>query len=175
MGRLATLQIEGFPESLEPGKFRTIFIEEALRGADEMVELTQGAVKLVSPVVTGHLRDSWQAQDAVETSDGVLGIVSINEVSALVNENGTENNPFPPIDPRPALETWIQRKLGISDEKEIRSVAWRISRSISSRGLPSSANSSRKGAFSRAVAGLAPKFSSILDGVFSRTKQRFGI
>jgi hypothetical protein len=50
----------------------------------------------------------------------------------VVNYGRTPGMTMPPVD---ALTNWVRRKLQISDEKEIRSTAFAIAKSIEQRGI----------------------------------------
>lgn len=53
-------------------------------------------------------------------------------VYADVTEFGRTAGSFPPVDP---IQKWVKRKLGVRNEKEARSAAFAIARTIEQRGM----------------------------------------
>lgn len=97
----------------------------------EVLMLLERAIKKETPFGAGpiHLRDT--IHNAVSVSgQKVSGIVGTPLQHGEPVEMGTKPH-FPPIGP---IQHWVQTKLHIESEKESRSVAFLIARSISRRG-----------------------------------------
>lgn len=82
------------------------------------------------PVNQGILRQGVQAQISPMTDVEMVGRVFDPVAYAVPVEAGTTPH-FPPPGP---LQLWVRRKLGITDERRARSVAFLIGRAISQRG-----------------------------------------
>lgn len=102
----------------------------AMAEADAMIERE---VKELTPVGAsggaGGLRDSITSEQSVGP-EGVIGVVGTAMAHAIPVELGTKPH-FPPIEP---LEDWVRAKLGVREDREVRSAAFAIARAISHRG-----------------------------------------
>ncbi len=90
----------------------------------------KGAIQPETPVgVTGALRAGVQTS-ITGAATSIVGRVFDPVSYAIPVESGSRPH-FPPVAP---LQLWVRRKLGISDEREVRSVAFLIARKISRVG-----------------------------------------
>lgn len=110
----------------EPAKV----VHEELLGAVEFgVNVMQGAIVPLVPVDRGTLRNSIQ-----NTIQG-QGVEVIGRVfTPLAYGLPVELGAVPHFPPPAALEGWVKRKLGISDAREVKSVAFLVARAIARRG-----------------------------------------
>jgi hypothetical protein len=108
----------------------------------ELMELNS-----VTPSANGTLRRSMRNEESVGEF-GVVGLVGSSLSYAEPVELGTRPH-FPPVE---ALEDWVRVKIGLTDDKEVRSRAFHIARKISRVGT--------KGAFmfKKTMARLEPFF-----------------
>lgn len=107
-----------------------IMAEELVKATEEGLMVIQGAVLPLTPVDQGLLRGGFQTQILGEPA-GVLGRLFNPMAHALPQEAGAKPH-WPPL---AAIEGWVRRKLQVP-AGEVRSVAYRIARAISVRGLP---------------------------------------
>ncbi len=114
------------------GQAQKVVDEEMRQALNAGVLHLKGQIQPATPVgVTGNLRGGVQTSvtgEAVSLVGRVFDAVSY----ALPVEGGSRPH-FPPVAP---LQLWVRRKLGITDEREARSVAFLICRAISRRGTP---------------------------------------
>lgn len=103
--------------------------EEMLKAVTEADQLLEREVKDLTPTATGMSRAGIFSQEQ-PLPDGAIGVVGTAQPHMVYVELGTLPH-FPPVEP---LEDWVRVKLGISDEKEVHSVAYRIARKIAARG-----------------------------------------
>lgn len=77
------------------------------------------------------LNDTEKAKDSIsfKVKDNKLSIDGLLRVVVLVT--GRKGGKFPPVD---LIRGWVERKLGITDEKERNNVAFLISRKIAQEG-----------------------------------------
>ena len=131
--------------------------EELLGAITEMDALLLREVQEATPTAQGTLRAGMHSEESV-TEFGVTGITGSSLIYAQPVELGTRPH-FPPVE---ALTDWVRLKLGISDEREVRSVAFLIARKISRVGT--------KGAFMfrDAVKRLEP----VMEARFVRARDR---
>ena len=95
----------------------------------------QSAVRPLTPVFMGALRNSIQSQVKHEGPLNIVGVVGStlkSEVYPSVMEHGRKPGTMPPPD---ALERWVHIKLGVS-EKDAPGVALAVARKIKARGIP---------------------------------------
>lgn len=103
--------------------------QELLGAATEATMLLEREVKDKTPTASGVSRASIFSR--VQTLEsGTLGVVGTSLPHVAFVELGTKPH-FPPVQ---ALEDWVRQKLGISDQKQIHSVAFLIARKIAVRG-----------------------------------------
>lgn len=97
----------------------------------EALALLESAVKKGTPYGAGpiHLRDTVHGKVRVR-GQKVTGILGTPMEHGMPVEMGTKPH-FPPIGP---LEFWVEKKLGIEDEKQARSVAYAIAWKIKRKG-----------------------------------------
>jgi hypothetical protein len=97
----------------------------------EALMLLEAAVKKATPYGAGpiHLRDSETSAVKVRGSK-VVGVTGTPLEHGEPVESGTKPH-FPPLGP---IQFWVERKLGIYDEKQAKSVAFLVARAISKRG-----------------------------------------
>lgn len=103
--------------------------DELLRAMTEVDLLVQREVQEATPTAAGTLRSSIHSEETISAT-GVIGMVRSPLNYAEPVELGTKPH-FPPVE---ALADWVRIKLGISDEREARSVAFLIARKIASKG-----------------------------------------
>lgn len=108
-------------------------IDEELRAAvNSGLLIFKGQIQPLVPVgVTGQLRQGVSTSLAGEDVS-LVGRVFDPVAYAMPVEAGSRPH-FPPIGP---IQLWVRRKLGISGERESRSVAFLVARAISRRGTP---------------------------------------
>lgn len=92
-------------------------------------ELLVTEIKKHTPVNTGALRASIAFVPRGSPGEGILASPLIY---SSVMELGRRPGKFPPSAP---IQLWVKRQLGISDPKEIRSVAFLVSRKIARAGV----------------------------------------
>ena len=95
----------------------------------EAVKLVQAEVLDSIPLVTGISAKSITS-DIISSPAGVLGVVASSQASVVALELGTR----PHMPPVAALEPWVKAVLGISEPKEIKSVAFLVARKIARVG-----------------------------------------
>lgn len=134
--------------------------EELLAAVTEADLLLLRGVQERTPTATGLLRSSEHNVETVVEPFGVEGLVGSPLNYAQPVDLGTRPH-FPPV---AALMDWVKLKLGITDEKEARSVAFLVARKISKEGT--------KGAemFGQAFAAMEPQVRQIFD----MAQQRIG-
>jgi len=113
----------------QPGGPARVVHEELLTAMEYGVNVMQGAIVPLVPVDRGTLRNAVQNTIQGQGVD-VVGRVFNPMAHGLPVELGARPH-FPPAQ---ALLGWVQRKLGISDPREARSVAWLVARAIARRG-----------------------------------------
>ena len=94
------------------------------------VDVIEAAVVQRTPTNTGNLRQGW-GTDVQRGVSAVKGEVANPVEYALWAEKGRAAGKWPPADP---IEQWVKRKLQISNEREIKQVAFLIRRAIGKRG-----------------------------------------
>lgn len=121
-----------FPRGpLASGRGAAIIDEELRLALRASVEMARNQIVPRTPVNTGVLRHGVQTQIAlVGEPVQMVGRVLDPVAHAVPVEEGTRPH-FPPRGP---LELWVRRKFDISDEREVRSVAFLVARAISRRG-----------------------------------------
>lgn len=160
------------PSGLEKGAPAQIVREEAMRTVGELLIITKNRMQQESQFGgTNALRTGWTIRGPrFETAiGGVAGEVGNPTVQALVIDEGAKPH-FPPVGPNPALGTWIRRRLGITNPREIRRKAFVIGRAIQRRGLP--ARTSQKGKFTRTFRALGGVIAAFLGDMNARIKKR---
>ena len=153
-------------KSIPPGIVDTapfeIIERESLRAVAEAGILTRDVMVLTTPFGgTGLAGDSWQLIPArVDAPGRYLGGTVTSSTAALVLEEGATYSPGrkPPAS---RLTVWVRRKLGITDEKKIRSVSHAVANAIARRGLPGPGRSEK--IFSAAFEEIRPKIEAIMD------------
>jgi len=91
-------------------------------------ELLVSQIKKLTPVDTGRLRAS-----VVFLGRGPdKGVLASPVVYSSVMEYGRRPGKFPPPGP---MQLWVRRKLRISNQKDIRSIAFLVSRKIARAGI----------------------------------------
>lgn len=105
--------------------------EELLRAMWAAVQHLEAEVKERTPTAHGTLRASVFGEARIEP-DGVLGVVGSPLLHAPYVELGTKPH-WPPVD---ALVDWVRVKFGVSEETELRRVAFLVARKISVSGTP---------------------------------------
>lgn len=114
------------------GQASKVVDEEMRRALNAGVLHLKGAIQPETPVgVTGALRAGVQTSITGEATS-LVGRVFDPVSYAMPVESGSRPH-FPPVGP---LQLWVRRKLGITDEREVRSVAFLVARAISRRGTP---------------------------------------
>ena len=131
--------------------------EELLGAITEMDLLLQREVQEATPTAQGTLRAGMHSEESV-SEFGVTGLVGSSLSYAEPVELGTKPH-FPPVE---ALTDWVRVKLGISEEREIRSVAFLIARKISRVGT--------KGAFM--FRDTLKRLEPVLDERFGKARDR---
>lgn len=102
-------------------------INTALRGAGEYAS---AEVAKATPVgVTSFLRRAWAVDH--RPRELMVRVVNIEEYGPVLEGGRRPGKRFPPVF---AIQLWVKRVLGISDEKEIRSVAFLVGRKIARHG-----------------------------------------
>ncbi|KKL06863.1 hypothetical protein LCGC14_2591770 [marine sediment metagenome] len=158
-------------KSIPPGIVDTapfqIIERESLRAVAEAGVLTRDVMTLTTPFGgTGLTGDSWQLiQARIDAPGRYLGGAITSNTAALVLEEGAN---YPPGRKPPAsrLTVWVRRKLGIADEKKIRSVSHAVANAIARRGLPGPGRSDK--IFSAAFEEIRPK----IEAIMGRASQR---
>jgi hypothetical protein len=157
------LDVQGWAE-LEAAwqKAPQIVREELTRATDMATSLLQAATQSMTPTgVTGHLRASILAQDAVVLNEQVIGVVGTSIAYAAPVELGTRPH-FPPVE---ALEDWVRARLNVKPE-EVRGVAFLIARKIAAHGTPAI------GMFHRAFAAQRAKVMQMYEDARLRIRDR---
>lgn len=103
--------------------------EELGKAVNGATLVFKGTIQPLSPINTGILRQGVQTSITGSGTE-IVGKVFDPVAYAMPVEMGSRPH-FPPIAP---LQLWVRRKLGITDERESRSVAFLIARAISKRG-----------------------------------------
>jgi hypothetical protein len=111
------------------GTASKVITEELDRAMNSSVLHLKGQILPIVPVNSGILRQGV-ATSVTGESVAMVGRVFDPVAYALPVELGSRPH-FPPIAP---IALWVRRKLGISDEREARSVAFLIARKISRVG-----------------------------------------
>ena len=158
-------------KSIPPGIVDTAPFEiverNSLQAVAEAGVLTRDVMALETPFGgTGNSAQSWQLIPPRVDQPGryLSGAVS-SSPAVLVLENGAD---YPPgrRPPPSRLTTWVRRKLGISDEKRVRSVAHAVSNAIARRGLPAPGREEK--IFEKAFEEIRPKIQVIMDRAANR-------
>jgi len=105
-------------------------LDELERTMDRTVDNLVAAVSQRTPKNTGNLQQSW-SKDVQRGVSAVRGEVATPVPYAPYVEKGRGPGGWPPRD---AIEKWVERRLQITDEKEIRRAAFLIRRSIAEKG-----------------------------------------
>ena len=108
------------------------------KNADEFIETAvlylQAEVKQRTPVgvhgAEGGLLSTILTEVFDKGTPHIKGIVTSNSAYALPVEKGTKPH-MPPTDP---IKLWVQKRLGIEDEKESRQVAFAIAMKMKKKG-----------------------------------------
>lgn len=122
-------------------KYQAVVVEESKRAINKSTLQLRETMVLASPFGgTSLLKQSWITRPArVLTGRKVRGrVVAKGSVAANVIDKGARPH-FPPVGApgtTPALGIWILRKLGITDDRQIRKTAFAISRKFRRRGIP---------------------------------------
>ena len=114
---------------LQKGAAGKVVHDELLQAMEVGVNLMHGAVVPLVPVDRGTLRNGVQNEIQGQAVD-LTGRVFNPLLHALPVETGAK----PHWPPAAALEGWVKRKLGISDPREAKSVAFLVARAIARRG-----------------------------------------
>lgn len=114
--------------------FPEIFADEGKRFMTVAVEKILGTWQANSPVDTSAYRASETAGVAQTSPMVITGTVSSPLAYAPVIEEGRRAGARQP--PSGALMSWVARKFGLTDPRQIRSVAFLVARAIGRRGLP---------------------------------------
>jgi hypothetical protein len=119
------------------GEGSQIVQEQLVADTEYAVNAILGAVVPETPVgATSALRGAWQTKvDVLGSKFDVLGTVFNPMGYAVVRERGRR----PGWPPREPIEYWVRRKLGISGDKEVRSVAFLVARKIARVGTTGAA------------------------------------
>lgn len=114
--------------------FPEIFADEGKRFMTVAVEKILSTWQANSPVDTGAYRASETA-GVEQTGPAIItGTVSSPLAYAMVIEEGRRAGARQP--PSGALMSWVARKFGLTDPRQIRSAAFLVARSIARRGIP---------------------------------------
>jgi hypothetical protein len=144
------------------GQGSQVVDEELRRGMNAAVLIAKGEIVPQVPVgATGLLRQGI-ATEVTGEAQSLTGRVFDPVAYAAPVEEGSRPH-FPPVG---ALEVWVRRVLGISDEREAHSVAFVIARAISRRGTP--ARRFFAGAYER----IKPRVLGLFEQANSRIAQR---
>lgn len=116
---------------LSTGGAGAIVDDELRLGVEAGVQLGRNAIVPLVPVNTGILRQG------VQVSVSGSGVERVGRIfNPIGHAPPVEHGSRPHWPPRGPLELWVRRKLGISEAREVRSVAFVIARAISRRGTP---------------------------------------
>ena len=184
-----SLDFDGLPEALEPGRIADVIREEAMRAVNEGTVILKNGLVSASPFGgTNTLRTGWQIVPAVASPGFVRGAVTNATVQAAVIEEGAPPH-RPPVD---ALRIWILRALprrlapfvvktvkgkktrrpaNLGDPRDVARIAFAISQAIEARGLPSR-EGKPKGFFSRVFRSLEPRVTARMDAMARRITER---
>lgn len=161
-------------------KYRDLVLEESLRGVNEADLIVREQMIEASPFGgTGLLKQSWTTRPALVLGANKVGgrVVAKGSVSANVVEGGAKPH-FPPVGSggsSSALGTWIRRKLGQTDPKQIRKTAFAISSTFRKHGIPTrnGGRVSPKRIFSIAFKKNTGRIVGVMKSMMSRIGQRF--
>ncbi len=111
---------------------------ESIRGINESTLAIRERMIERSPFGgTGELRESWQSEPAKNVEfrkvSGRTVSLGAGGIKALSIDQGAKQH-FPPIDPVPALDIWIRRKLGITNNRKVQRAAFKIGQKFKRRG-----------------------------------------
>jgi hypothetical protein len=165
------MEFDPIPEEIlgvVPGR---IMEQESLRAIEEAAVLTRNTMNLATPFGgTGLTAESWQLVNAHEERPRrfVGGAVTSN-VAAIVLEKGARYSGVKRPPPS-RLAVWVRRKLGITEEKAVKSASEAISRAIAKRGLP--APDREKGIFKKAFKEIEPPITAIMNRAAARIAER---
>jgi hypothetical protein len=112
------------------GTAKAVSAQETRVAMEGSVLMLQGAIQPITPVNMGVLRGGVQTSIG-GTPVNLVGRVFDNVPYAMAVEHGRKPGKQPPTQ---SLMLWVRRKLGISDEKQARSVAFLVARKIGQRG-----------------------------------------
>lgn len=130
MAALATIELSGMDAVLEAFKRAPDMVREELLRAATTVDLwLLGEVKEAMPTATGLTRASLFHRETA-LPEGAIGVVASAQPHVVYVELGTKPH-WPNMQ---ALRDWVRIKFGLTEEKEIRSVAYLVGRKISLRG-----------------------------------------
>jgi hypothetical protein len=104
---------------------------DAVLAVDEAVKTWKRQASARTPVgVSGDLARTFST-NVVKGQRAIKGELTNPMIYALPIEKGRRSRKMPPPD---HLELWVRRVLGLSDDKEVRSVAFLVARAIGKRG-----------------------------------------
>jgi hypothetical protein len=167
------MEFKGLPEFLQGNVAENIMRDERIKAVTTASALLENRMKAVSPNSTGRLRDSWQIMKTVDNGKTTTGGTKTSVNYALVWDNGTEKNPFPPMEGEPALGSWIRKELGLSgakSQRDMRSMTFIIGRAIKARGLPS--DPSKKGIFTNAFNAMESTLRAVQEAMIANIIRR---
>lgn len=137
--------------------------EELLAAMTEADAKLEAQVKELAPRgATGDLQRSVIGQERAVGPFGVEGLVASPLNYAPPVELGTKPH-FPPVE---ALIDWVKAKLGVTGDKEARSVAFLVARKISRRGTKGQAM------FEGALEHMTPEINAVFEAAQARIADR---
>lgn len=135
-----------------PGMTRLEAEQKVRRAAESGVSAGLDIIKAKVIDLTPRYTGKMQSYIFTRQPEPLSGFVYTEGVVPMVHEKNAVWSKFPPIAP---LQGWVQKKLGISDEKKSKSVAFLIARKIRTRGLTLPNKEGKGQMFARARAAMA--------------------
>lgn len=159
-----TVQIKGLEEAVKTFQNADKIIQrEFTRAMDASTKALEGNARKLAPVgVSGEMRASITSEVRPIGTAHVEGRVGSPLPYALYVEEGTKPH-YPPLAP---LMLWVQRKFGVSDERQIFITARAIQRKIGTVGTPA-----RK-FFEAAFETTEPRINAYFDIALSKIVER---
>jgi hypothetical protein len=137
--------------------------EELLKAMTEADAKIEAQVKELAPRgASGDLQRSVIGQEREVGPFGVEGLVTSPLNYVVPVELGTKPH-FPPVE---ALIDWVKAKLGVTGDKEARSVAFLVARKISRRGTKGQAM------FEKTLEHMTPEIHAIFGAAQDRIAER---
>lgn len=170
MAQVFSIKLEKFPTVLEPGVAAQRIRDLSITTVNRVGVIVRGSQIRVAPVVTGlsNLKSAFINIPAQVIGNRVQGAVVASSPIPNIIDKGAKPH-FPPVGPdpekEPALGPWIRRKLSISDDKEVRAIAFKIGRRFQRDGIKP------KRTFTKAALAVLP----IVNREFERLRQQIQI